>query len=296
MSAGVEWLGAGMQIALIGTGKIGGTLGKKWQQAGHQVVYASRNPRDDGPGGAPVVEVGQAIAGADVVVFAIPGPAVAEVAAEHSTALAGKVVVDATNRMGGPVVNNRTEIVAAAPDAKYVRAFNTLGWENFAEPLANADLFFAADSEARATAETLIDAIGLRPQYLGDATRRRQLTPSCRCGSRSRSNGAATAKSRCASSTHDPRAPLRTFALGDLGDELRHDNVQIANDTEVGELEDRRLGVLVDGHDRLRRLHARTVLDGTRDPAGDVELRRDGDPGLPDLCGVRVPTGIGRGA
>jgi 8-hydroxy-5-deazaflavin:NADPH oxidoreductase len=168
MRAGARSLGAGMRIALIGTGKIGSTLGQKFQQAGHEVVYASRNPRGDGPGGAPVVAVGQAIAGADVVVFAIPGPAVAAVAAEHGPALAGKVVVDATNRMGGPVVNNRAEIVGAAPDTHYVRAFNMLGWENFAEPLPDADLFFAADPDARAIAETLIEAVGLRPQYIGD--------------------------------------------------------------------------------------------------------------------------------
>jgi predicted dinucleotide-binding enzyme len=168
MHVGAESLGADMRIAIIGTGRIGGTLGQKWQQAGHEVVYASRNPGADGPGGAPVVAVGEAIGSADVVVFAIPGTAVEAVVTQHAGALAGKVVVDATNRMGGPVVNNRAEIVAAAPDAHYVRAFNTLGWENFAEPLAEADLFFAADPEARATAETLIQAIGLRPQYLGD--------------------------------------------------------------------------------------------------------------------------------
>jgi len=158
-----------MQIAIIGTGKIGGTLGAKFRQAGHEVVYGSRHPDDDGPGGAPVVDVGAAIASAAVVVFAIPGPAVAAVAADHGAALGGKVVVDATNRVGQPVVNNRAEIVAAAPAAKYVRAFNTLGWENFADPLPDADLFFAADDDARATAETLIEAVGLRPQYLGDA-------------------------------------------------------------------------------------------------------------------------------
>ena len=163
------WLGGGMQIAVIGVGKIGGTLGAKWRQAGHEVVYGSRTPGPDGLGGSPVKPVGEALAGAQVVVFAIPGGAVAAVVAEHGAALNGLVVVDATNRMGGPVVNNRAEIVAAAPGAQYVRAFNTLGWENFAEPLADADLFFAADEGARATAETLIAAVGLRPQYLGGA-------------------------------------------------------------------------------------------------------------------------------
>jgi predicted dinucleotide-binding enzyme len=169
MSAGARSLGAGMQIAVIGTGKIGGTLGEKWRRAGHEVRYGSRNPRPDGPGGEAVVAVGDAIEGADVVVFAVPAAAVEEIAAEHGAALANKVVIDATNRMGASVVNNRAEIATHAPDAKYVRAFNTLGWENFADPLPDADLFFASDPEARTAAERLISDIGLRPQYLGDA-------------------------------------------------------------------------------------------------------------------------------
>jgi predicted dinucleotide-binding enzyme len=61
-------------------------------------------------------------------------------------------------------------LAAAAPSAKYVRAFNSLGWENFADPVPGANLFFAADPEARATAEELISAVGLEPAFLGDAT------------------------------------------------------------------------------------------------------------------------------
>ena len=61
-------------------------------------------------------------------------------------------------------------LAAAAPSAKYVRAFNSLGWENFADPVPGANLFFAADPEAQATAEELISAVGLEPAFLGDAT------------------------------------------------------------------------------------------------------------------------------
>ena len=39
--------------------------------------------------------------------------------------------------------------------------------------------------------------------------------------------------------------------LADLLDELGHDLEQVAHDTEVCQLEDRRLGVLIDDHDRL---------------------------------------------
>ncbi|MGI9005806.1 MAG: NAD(P)-binding domain-containing protein [Streptosporangiaceae bacterium] len=61
---------------MIGTGNIGGTLGGKWQVAGHEVVYGTRSASGSGPGGAPVQAVGDAIDGADVVVLAVPGGAV----------------------------------------------------------------------------------------------------------------------------------------------------------------------------------------------------------------------------
>src|SRR5919202_1178327 len=58
-------------------------------------------------------------------------------------------------------------------------------------------------------------------------------------------------------------------------DELRDDLVQVADDAEVGVLEDRRVRVLVDRDDRPRPLHPDLVLDRARDSDGDVEPRRD---------------------
>jgi predicted dinucleotide-binding enzyme len=158
-----------MSIAVIGTGNIGGTLGSRWRAAGQDVVYGSRSASGQGPGGAPIGPIGVAIGSADVVVLAVPGRAAAEVIGEHGAALAGKTVIDATNNIGGAEVNSRAAIAAAAPGARYVRAFNTLGWENFADPLPGTQLFFAADAEARGAAEELITAIGLEPVYVGDA-------------------------------------------------------------------------------------------------------------------------------
>jgi predicted dinucleotide-binding enzyme len=158
-----------MKIAVIGTGKVGGTLGQRWHAAGHDVAYGSRAGSGEGPGGAEMMAVGDAIGDADVVVLAVPSAAVAEVVAANRAALAGKVVVDAVNRMGEPEVNSRAAIAAAAPDARYVRAFNTLGWENFADPPPGAALFFAADPSARQVAEELISAVGLEPVFVGDA-------------------------------------------------------------------------------------------------------------------------------
>src|SRR4051794_7950092 len=66
-------------------------------------------------------------------------------------------------------------------------------------------------------------------------------------------------------------ALLGVDRLGELGEDL----VEIADHAEVGELEDRRVRVLIDRHHVLRGLHADLVLDGARDPRREVELRRD---------------------
>ena len=71
--------------------------------------------------------------------------------------------------MGGPAADSRAAITAAVPNVRYVRAFNTLGWENFADPLPGSTLFFAAEPSVRETAEALIRAVGLEPAFVGDA-------------------------------------------------------------------------------------------------------------------------------
>jgi 8-hydroxy-5-deazaflavin:NADPH oxidoreductase len=159
-----------MKIAVIGKGNIGGSLGTKWRAAGHDVVYGARDASGTGPDGAPVLAVGDALTDADVVLLAVPGKVVADVVSEQKNALASKIVIDAVNRMGAPEFDSRALIAAAAPQARYVRAFNTLGWENFVTPLPGTNLFFAADPEARTVAEELISAVGLEPAFVGDAT------------------------------------------------------------------------------------------------------------------------------
>jgi predicted dinucleotide-binding enzyme len=161
-----------MKIAVIGTGNVGGTLGAKWQAAGHEVTYGSRQaggPDQKGPGGAPLRSVHDALAGAEVVVLAVPGTAVASVVAEHGAALDGKVVVDAANQMGARHADSQEAIRTCGPRVQYVRAFNIYGWENYADPNPGTTLFFAADPAARQTAEELIKAVGLEPAYVGDA-------------------------------------------------------------------------------------------------------------------------------
>jgi predicted dinucleotide-binding enzyme len=160
--------------AVIGTGFIGGTLGRAFARAGHPTVFGSRTPETDTAAqdsGATTATVAEAIAQADTVVLAVPAPAVGELLATYGDALAGKLVIDAANNVGSPVAHHADQVARYAPKARYARAFNTLGGENLADPDfdgTTADLFYSAPSSDRPTIEALIGALGLRPVYVGE--------------------------------------------------------------------------------------------------------------------------------
>jgi len=160
-----------MQVAVIGTGFIGGILGRALAKSGHQVVFGSRNPDDDAAAGdtpASVRSIDEALAGADAVILALPGAGVGDLTSRHGDALAGKLVVDATNQMGRAQTNSRA---ALPPTVRYARAFNTLGGENMENPVfpdGRADMFFSAPKADRAAVETLIEGVGLRPVHVGE--------------------------------------------------------------------------------------------------------------------------------
>ena len=160
-----------MDVAVIGTGFVGGILGRALARAGHRVTFGSRHPGDRSVAGdtaAEVASVGDTLAAAGVVILALPGAAVGELGAGHAGALAGKLVIDATNRMGAPVGNGRAEL---PPTVRYVRAFNTLGGENMEHPNfadGPADMFFSAPDADRAAVEAIIEGVGLRPVFLGE--------------------------------------------------------------------------------------------------------------------------------
>src|SRR5262245_27968497 len=78
--------------------------------------------------------------------------------------------------------------------------------------------------------------------------------------------------------------------------ERRHDLEQVPHQAVVGHLEDGGFGVLVDRDDATRRRHAGEMLDGAGDADRDIELRRHGLAGLPDLLGMGSPSRVDDGS
>ncbi|HJY61875.1 MAG TPA: NAD(P)-binding domain-containing protein, partial [Streptosporangiaceae bacterium] len=94
-----------MQIAILGAGRVGSALGRLWHAAGHDVTFAARHAARPQALAADLGEraraasVADAVAGAEAVLVAVPGPAVTDVL-QAAGPLDGRVLIDAANSFG----------------------------------------------------------------------------------------------------------------------------------------------------------------------------------------------------
>ena len=171
-----------MKIGILGAGNIGGNLGKGWAAAGHEIVFGVRDPQSEkttaaiaaaGPN-AQAASVREAVDFGEVVALAVPWQAVADALAEAGD-LGGKVLIDCTNRLGpvapGSAASAAEDVARLAPSARVVKAFNTLGYENLADPRYGAlvaTAFIAGDDQqAKSTAARLAQDLGFEVEDAG---------------------------------------------------------------------------------------------------------------------------------
>jgi predicted dinucleotide-binding enzyme len=167
-----------MRIAIIGAGNVGGGLAGAATAAGHDVVLSANSPASAQQTAAKVGSAAagsnlEAVDGAEVVVLAVPGSAVAGIAAQLAGALIGKVVVDATNPLNDTHTGLTTAGVSAAellqqqlPGAIVVKSLNTGFASRYATPTEDGqplDALIAGDDDAaKATVTRLVESIGFR--------------------------------------------------------------------------------------------------------------------------------------
>lgn len=169
-----------MKIAIIGAGNIGRTLGQKWLQKSHDVVFGVQDRNSPKVqkllaalgAHAKLMDISAALLHGEGVVLSLPWRAVEEVVAEHTAIIDGKIVMDPTNRFEGPVINNIANILKHVPNSRVYRVFNSLGYKLFAQPVVDGvptDHFFTGpDGEDREIMTNLIQDIGLHPVWVGE--------------------------------------------------------------------------------------------------------------------------------
>lgn len=158
-----------MHIAIIGAGKVGGTLGQAWaQKAGHDICFGVRDPKAEkirsllkaiGPK-ARAATATEAAASADIIVLATPWPAT-EAAIRSMGDLKGKIVLDATNPLSrgpdgialeiGHAISGGEKVQSWAAGASVFKTLNTTGFGNMANPVfdgVKSVMFVAGDDAA----------------------------------------------------------------------------------------------------------------------------------------------------
>ena len=185
--------GRTLTIGVIGAGAMGGPLGQAWAQAGHRVVWGTRNPgelMELVQSAAPRAAAGYADAAAafgDVVVLAVPPSAIPQIGRDYGHLLEGKVVIDITNPRldrDGEITNEWLEMgtgVAMAqylPNVRLVKAFNTLSSRMLANPAPNGVRIgipiAGDDGEARDIAAQLVRDAGFEPVMVGPLERAKE--------------------------------------------------------------------------------------------------------------------------
>ncbi len=189
-----EQEGRALRIGIIGSGTMGGGLGLLWAEAGHQVLFSSRNPHelmDLVQSAAPRASAGFADAAAffgDVVVLAVPSGAVPQIGEDIGHLMQGKVVIDLTNPRAdrdGPLADEWLEMGTGLAMAQYlpgvrlVKAFNSLGARMLTNPIGRSGERIGVpiagdDAEARDIVADLVRDTGLEPVIVGRLERAKE--------------------------------------------------------------------------------------------------------------------------
>jgi hypothetical protein len=193
-AAGIaEREGRALRIGIIGAGTMGGPIGLAWAQAGHQVLYSSRNPdqlMDLVQAAAPRASAGYPDAAAffgDVILLAVPPSAIEQLGRDYGHLMQGKIVIDITNPRldrDGPITNEwlamGTGLAMAQylPGVRLVKAFNTLSARMLENPAPNGERIgipvAGDDAEARNVAAALVRDAGFEPVIVGPLARAKE--------------------------------------------------------------------------------------------------------------------------
>ncbi len=177
-----------MKISILGPGKIGGGLGRKWMAAGHEIIFGVRHPDDPKYAalkseGFSLVSLTEAMEASEIITVAVPFNAAREVLGSARD-LSKKIIIDCTNALSGLPSGFLTAAEAIrrwSGSEKVIKAFNATGSANLENPDYNGtriDTYICGDDkDAKETVKKLaeqvgfsvVDAGGIKSAYLLEA-------------------------------------------------------------------------------------------------------------------------------
>jgi len=181
-----------MKISILGTGKMGSTVGRQLAGAGYEVVFGSRDPETQRGKYAKesrimVKNYAEAAREGDVTIIAVPWAHTLDLIKRIRAELDGKVIVDLTNPLAADIshlvvggANSAAEQVAEAlSGSMVVKAFNGITADNFQTPRFSGDiaqvLYCGDERSAKKIVKELIEACGYDGVDCGALTNARYL-------------------------------------------------------------------------------------------------------------------------
>jgi 8-hydroxy-5-deazaflavin:NADPH oxidoreductase len=181
------------RIGVIGAGSLGGTVGRLWVQAGHEVMFSTRHPEELAPlvrQAGPRASAGTAEEAArfgSILLFAVPYDALEALGRDLHDLMRGKVVLDACNPSAAhyEALARQTGSQSVAeisskflPDVRLVRAFSAVdataveaSSKRRSEPLRSEPLgvpIASDDTGALQIAARLVRDVGCEPVITGN--------------------------------------------------------------------------------------------------------------------------------
>jgi predicted dinucleotide-binding enzyme len=183
-----------LNIGIIGSGRIGGAVGLRWAEAGHQILFSSRNPDrlsdlvEQAGGDTRAGYPRDAAEFGDIILIAVPYAALPQVGRDFSGLMQGKIVIECGNPVpdrDGPMaetaVAKGTGVASAEflPGVRLVRAFNAISSRTVDSEAHRAGELVAIpiagdDAEAVAVATQLVIDSGFDPVVVGGLARARE--------------------------------------------------------------------------------------------------------------------------
>jgi hypothetical protein len=167
-----------MNIAIIGTGNVGGALAQQFIKAGHMVLMGAKFPLSSKSillatkiGEDRFTSIENAAKQCEVIIITTPPEVVLQLIPQLGN-VTGKTIIDATNSIRTSPENYATAyhaIKALTQSDAVVKCFNTTGFENMLDPTYHGqgiDMFCAGDNKpAKQLAQQLSTDIGFATCY-----------------------------------------------------------------------------------------------------------------------------------